>query len=141
MAVPVALKLTDDRASISLPDAEAEPVPEADVALGDASGQLFVPTNVRCSSSGDCGVTLSDFDRIKVLGKGSFGKVLLVEKVDTGTRYAMKVLKKNKLRRQKQIERTKTERSVLEICDHHPFIMSMYYAFQVTGPLLPTGLC
>merc|ERR1711998_126823 len=41
-----------------------------------------------------------------------------------------KVLKKNKLRRQKQIERTKTERSVLEICDHHPFIMSMYYAFQ-----------
>jgi len=29
------------------------------------------------------------------------------------------------------VERTKTERRVLEICDGHPFIMSMFYAFQV----------
>ena len=43
----------------------------------------------------------------------------------------MKVLKKSKLRRAKQVERTKTERRVLEICDGHPFIMSMFYAFQV----------
>jgi len=48
-----------------------------------------------------------------------------------GARYAMKVLKKSKLRRAKQVERTKTERRVLEICDGHPFIMSMFYAFQV----------
>lgn len=79
------------------------------------------------------GVTLSDFDRIKVLGKGSFGKVLLVEKSgsNVNNRFAMKVLKKSKLRRAKQVERTKTERRVLEICDGHPFIMSMFYAFQV----------
>jgi len=69
-----------------------------------------------------------------VLGKGSFGKVVLVERKGgsaPGARYAMKVLKKSKLRRAKQVERTKTERRVLEICDGHPFIMSMFYAFQV----------
>ena len=56
-------------------------------------------------------VTLSDFDRIKVLGKGSFGKVVLVERKDRpGTRYAMKVLKKSKLRRVKQVEHTKLNR-------------------------------
>mmetsp|Transcript_48780 Transcript_48780/g.62596 ORF Transcript_48780/g.62596 Transcript_48780/m.62596 type:complete len:702 (-) Transcript_48780:145-2250(-) len=92
------------------------------------------------------GVTLSDFDRIKVLGKGSFGKVLLVEKKGKGSsnnggngvvnnRYAMKVLKKSKLRRAKQVERTKTERRVLEICDGQHFIMSMFFAFQTAEKL------
>ena len=38
-----------------------------------------------------------------MLGKGSFGKVLLVEKSDIGATYAMKVLKKSKLKRQKQV--------------------------------------
>ena len=80
--------------------------------------------------------TLSDFDRIKVLGKGSFGKVVLVERKDKpGTRFAMKVLKKSKLRRVKQVERTKTERRVLERCKQHPFIMSMSYAFQTQEKL------
>lgn len=81
-------------------------------------------------------MTLSDFDRIKVLGKGSFGKVVLVERKDKpGTRYAMKVLKKSKLRRVKQVERTQTERRVLEVCKHHPFIMSMFSAFQTEEKL------
>lgn len=31
----------------------------------------------------------------------------------------------------RQVERTKTERRVLEVCDGHPFIMAMFYAFQV----------
>lgn len=45
---------------------------------------------------------------MKVLGKGSFGTVLLVRKIDTGRVYAMKVIKKKKLRNKTQVQRTLT---------------------------------
>lgn len=116
-----------------VPHAQAEPLPEAQVtALGDETGQFFVAATGRPSDGTVC---LSDFDRISVLGKGSFGKVVLVQKKGTDNRYAMKVLKKSKLRRAKQVERTKTERRVLEVCENHPFVMNMSYAFQTEEKL------
>ena len=40
-------------------------------------------------------ISLDDFTRLKVIGRGSFGKVYLVRKRDTGLCYAMKILKKD----------------------------------------------
>uniref|UniRef100_A0A7S1FY85 Protein kinase domain-containing protein n=1 Tax=Corethron hystrix TaxID=216773 RepID=A0A7S1FY85_9STRA len=77
------------------------------------------------------------FSLLRVLGKGSFGKVLLVHKkcgLDVNSLYAMKVLKKAHLYKRKQIDRTKTERRVLAVADH-PFIMSLHYAFQTDEKL------
>jgi len=74
---------------------------------------------------------------LRVLGRGSFGRVVLVQKQrgqGTGSLYAMKILRKSHLVRRRQIERTKTERKVLSVLDH-PFIMKMYYAFQTTEKL------
>lgn len=42
-------------------------------------------------------ISLDDFIRLKVIGRGSFGKVYLVRKRDTGICYAMKILKKDQL--------------------------------------------
>jgi serine/threonine protein kinase len=42
-------------------------------------------------------VTAKDFTQISVIGKGSYGKVLLVQKKDTGKRYALKILKKEEI--------------------------------------------
>lgn len=42
----------------------------------------------------DIKVCVDDFDIIKVLGRGTYGKVMLVEKKDTGKKYAMKSLRK-----------------------------------------------
>lgn len=42
-------------------------------------------------------ISLNDFIRLKVIGRGSFGKVYLVRKRDTGIAYAMKILKKDQL--------------------------------------------
>jgi serine/threonine protein kinase len=42
-----------------------------------------------------------DFTLIQVIGTGSYGKVLLVKKKTNGRLYAMKVLKKKQLRKQK----------------------------------------
>ncbi len=58
-------------------------------------------------------VSLKDFKLLRVLGKGSFGTVLLVRKIDTGRVYAMKVIPKKKLRNKTQVQRTLTERAIL----------------------------
>ena len=58
-------------------------------------------------------INLDSFHIIKVIGKGSFGKVFLVREKATRTLFAMKVLKKDHIIRKNQVEHTKTERSVL----------------------------
>lgn len=78
----------------------------------------------------------SQFELLKVLGQGSFGKVFLVRKIvskDAGTLYAMKVLKKATLKVRDRV-RTKMERDILaEVI--HPFIVKLHYAFQTEGKL------
>ncbi|XP_031825479.1 ribosomal protein S6 kinase 2 beta isoform X1 [Nomia melanderi] len=78
----------------------------------------------------------SQFELLKVLGQGSFGKVFLVRKVigkDSGTIYAMKVLKKATLKVRDRV-RTKMERNIL-VDVEHPFIVRLHYAFQTEGKL------
>ncbi len=67
--------------------------------------------------------------QLKVIGKGSFGKVMLVRKNDSQKVYAMKVLQKDNVIKRNQVEHTKTERNVLEYL-RHPFIVTLRYAFQ-----------
>ena len=75
----------------------------------------------------------SQFELLRVLGQGSFGKVFLVRKIygkDAGGLYAMKVLKKATLKVRDRV-RTKLERNILADVNH-PFIVKLQYAFQVT---------
>lgn len=74
-------------------------------------------------------LTVDDFSILKLVGKGSYGKVLLVNKKDDSKVYAMKVLKKKNMVKQNQIEHIKTERKIMELIDH-PFIIKLKYAFQ-----------
>ncbi|XP_029427788.1 ribosomal protein S6 kinase alpha-1 isoform X2 [Rhinatrema bivittatum] len=78
----------------------------------------------------------SQFELLKVLGQGSFGKVFLVRKItppDNGHLYAMKVLKKATLKVRDRV-RTKMERDILADVNH-PFIVKLHYAFQTEGKL------
>lgn len=79
-----------------------------------------------------------DFELLKVLGKGGYGKVFQVKKVtgtDANKIYAMKVLKKATIvRNQKDTAHTKAERNILE-CVKNPFIVDLAYAFQTGGKL------
>ena len=74
-------------------------------------------------------VTLNDFKPVKTLGKGAFGKVILVYNSELKTYFAMKTLKKDFIKKEKQITHTKTEREILEKINH-PFIAKLYFAFQ-----------
>ena len=84
-------------------------------------------------------VSLNDFTLLRVLGRGTFGKVLLVKKVSSGKLYALKVLKKAHLQVQQQVEHTKTERKILvpptQELVRHPFVVKMKYAFQTPQKL------
>ncbi|KAN0012211.1 hypothetical protein ACTFIU_007509 [Dictyostelium citrinum] len=74
-------------------------------------------------------LTIDDFELLKVLGVGSFGRVYLVRRKDTGKFYAMKVLNKKDMLKKKQIAHTNTEKMVLSTMDH-PFIVRLHFAFQ-----------
>ena len=76
-------------------------------------------------------LSVNDFTTIKVIGKGSYGKVVLVKKNDENNQnyYAMKMLKKKAMIKRNQVTHIKAERRIMELIDH-PFIVKLRYAFQ-----------
>mmetsp|Transcript_66712 Transcript_66712/g.150646 ORF Transcript_66712/g.150646 Transcript_66712/m.150646 type:complete len:366 (-) Transcript_66712:233-1330(-) len=79
--------------------------------------------------------SLDDFTLLKVLGQGSYGKVVLVKhQSKPDTVYAMKMLKKEHIALRNQVAHTKTERNVLETV-LHPFIVTLHFAFQTPKKL------
>ena len=81
---------------------------------------------------------VGDFALLRVVGKGSFAKVILVRKKGSGQLYAMKVLSKPKVIKRRQVAHTKAERRILEKVghsDHHPYITQLHCAFQSTSKL------
>ena len=84
----------------------------------------------RTSIGGDnIPATLEDFKHLKVLGQGSFGKVILVKNENNNKLYAMKILDKKFIVKKNQVSHTQTERALLEKLKH-PFIVRLNYAFQ-----------
>ncbi|KAK2466231.1 hypothetical protein APHAL10511_001873 [Amanita phalloides] len=72
---------------------------------------------------------LEDFRTVKVIGKGAFGEVRLVQKKDTGKIYAMKTLKKEEMLKKDQLAHVRAERDVLAESDS-PWVVQLYYSFQ-----------
>jgi len=72
---------------------------------------------------------VNDFDQLKLIGRGGFGRVLLVRKKDNKQIYAMKILKKKFIVEQNQVTHTTTERNVMVKLEH-PFLTKLHFAFQ-----------
>ena len=79
-------------------------------------------------------VTPSSFVCLALLGKGSFGEVFLVQKINTKEKFAMKVLRKERIMGQNLLKYALAERNVLSL-SHHPFIVKLNYAFQTSTKL------
>ena len=97
-----------------------------DIKLSDNSLESII---IKENENQNPNATLEDFSQLKVLGRGSFGKVVLVRLEKTKKLYAMKILKKELVIKRKQVNHTMTERSLLEKLNH-PFIVKLFYAFQ-----------
>mmetsp|Transcript_1258 Transcript_1258/g.3937 ORF Transcript_1258/g.3937 Transcript_1258/m.3937 type:complete len:390 (-) Transcript_1258:150-1319(-) len=82
-------------------------------------------------------LSVEDFQLLKVLGRGSFGKVMLCRKKDEGSNgplYAMKTLRKAALVKRNQLMHTQTERNILQNIQH-PFLVNLKFAFQTPDKL------
>ena len=87
---------------------------------------LYVNDKKDSSSKSIC---IEDFELIKILGKGAFGKVILAQKRNNGKYYAIKILNKKKIVEMEQLEHTLAEKTILEHINH-PFLVGLEYAFQ-----------
>ncbi|KAK7301044.1 hypothetical protein RJT34_11900 [Clitoria ternatea] len=74
-------------------------------------------------------VGVEDFEVLKVVGQGAFGKVYQVRRAGTSEIYAMKVMRKDKIMQRNQAEYVKSERDILRKIDHS-FIVRLRYSFQ-----------
>lgn len=72
---------------------------------------------------------IEDFDLLKVVGKGSFGKVMQVRKKDTNRIYALKTIRKAHIISRSEVAHTLAERSVLAQINN-PFIVPLKFTFQ-----------
>ncbi|CAB1349812.1 unnamed protein product, partial [Coregonus sp. 'balchen'] len=77
----------------------------------------------------------TDFDFLKVIGKGSFGKVLLAKRKLDGKYYAIKVLQKRVILNRREQKHIMAERNVLLKNVKHPFLVGLHYSFQTTDKL------
>lgn len=77
---------------------------------------------------------IDDFDKLKILGKGTFGKVVLCREKCSGQLFAIKMLKKAAIIEKDEVIHTLTEKNVL--CkSKHPFIIVSIQFFKVRSSL------
>ncbi|KAL3453113.1 kinase-like domain-containing protein [Aspergillus insuetus] len=74
-------------------------------------------------------VNLNHFRLLRVVGKGAFGKVRIVEKKDTGLTFALKYIRKEEVVRSESVRNIIRERRMLEHLNH-PFLCNLRYSFQ-----------
>jgi protein kinase A len=88
--------------------------------------QIPQPTQIRQTKGK---YSLTDFEILRTLGTGSFGRVHLVQSKHNQRFYAVKVLKKQQVVKMKQVEHTNDERRMLQEVKH-PFLITLWGTFQ-----------
>lgn len=95
---------------------------------------MWCNTSLILGSTQDQPITIDAFDLLKIIGRGSFGKVMQVRKRDTNRIYALKTIKKAHIASRNEITHTLAERTVLAQVNN-PFIVPLKFSFQSPAKL------
>ncbi|XP_078697075.1 protein kinase C iota type-like isoform X10 [Branchiostoma floridae x Branchiostoma belcheri] len=87
------------------------------------------------SGGSDQHIGLDEFDLLRVIGRGSYAKVLMVKLRKTQRIYAMKVVKKELVNDDEDIDWVQTEKHVFETASNHPFLVGLHSCFQTESRL------
>ncbi|KAK2849819.1 hypothetical protein Q7C36_008602 [Tachysurus vachellii] len=79
--------------------------------------------------------SLEDFDLLCVLGRGTYGKVILSELKGTDEVYALKIIKKETIKKFNMIRYTLLERRILILASEHPYLTHLFWSFQTNDSL------
>ncbi|RXG73699.1 Atypical protein kinase C [Armadillidium vulgare] len=100
-----------------------------------SSAKASDATTTSNQSGAITGYSLDDFELIRVIGRGSYAKVLMVELKKTKRIYAMKVIKKTLVTDDEDIDWVQTEKHVFETASNHPFLVGLHSCFQTPSRL------
>ncbi|XP_023660723.1 serine/threonine-protein kinase Sgk2 [Paramormyrops kingsleyae] len=93
------------------------------------------PNDVNLGPTANPHARPTDFDFLSVIGKGTFGKVLLAKLKSDNKFYAVKVLQKKVILKKKEQKNIMAERNVLLKSLKHPFLVGLHYSFQTPEKL------
>ncbi|NP_001025262.1 protein kinase C zeta type [Danio rerio] len=121
-------------------DTDAIPVPflahnrKVEKAEDDSEDLKAVVDGIEGIQISQC-LGLGDFDLIRVIGRGSYAKVLLVRLKKNEQIYAMKVVKKELVHDDEDIDWVQTEKHVFEQASTNPFLVGLHSCFQTESRL------
>jgi protein-serine/threonine kinase len=72
----------------------------------------------------------ANFQTIKVIGKGAFGEVKLVQRKTDGKIYALKSLIKTEMFKKDQLAHVRAERDILADSKDNPWLVKLHASFQ-----------
>ena len=108
--------------------------PQKVIPPSQSQQQITSPQSAVSATSSGTGrrIGLDHFNFLAVLGKGNFGKVMLAETKSSKKLYAIKVLKKEFIIENDEVESTKSEKRVFLIAnkERHPFLLNLHACFQ-----------
>jgi hypothetical protein len=114
---------------IQQPPRAPEAPPQQAVVPEAAQAKTTPPANAQGTGRR---IGLDHFNFLAVLGKGNFGKVMLAETKATKKLYAIKVLKKEFIIENDEVESTRSEKRVFLVAnkERHPFLLNLHACFQ-----------
>lgn len=129
-------KLTDGQDYIGLKDStngeSSDHVASMEVITGTEESEV----RSESTNGNEAGrISLEQFNLLRVIGRGSYAKVLMVEQRTTQRVYAMKVIKKELVNDDEDIDWVQTEKHVFETATNYPFLVGLHSCFQTDSRL------
>lgn len=114
---PLAVRTKGAKGEVVEASSEASPIAQTNIDLGCTEKKSLTP---------------ADFEFLSVVGKGSFGRVMLARYLHDQKVYAVKVLDKRLIVRRNETAHVLSERSVLIKMLNHPYLAQLHFAFTTT---------